>query len=313
MRKALVTGGAGFIGSHLVDALLERNWDVRVLDNLATGKLTNLADVAADIDFRQGDVRDLVAVRQAITGVDVVFHLAALGSVPRSVQDPITSHQVNTDGTLNLLVAARDANVQRVIYSASSSAYGNSTTLPKIETMAALPLSPYAVTKYVGELYLRVFCNLYGLEGIGLRYFNIFGPRQDPQSQYAAVIPRFITALIKSQAPTIYGDGLTSRDFTYVANAVHANLLAADASVATGKVVNVACGQRFTLNYLVAKLNQLLGTNIAPMYSTERPGDVKHSQAAIERARELLGYMPQVDFETGLAHTVTWFSRHALC
>jgi nucleoside-diphosphate-sugar epimerase len=309
MRRALVTGGAGFIGSHLVDALLAQNWEVRVLDDLSTGKKENLKHVEGEIDFRLGDIRDLETVRKAAEGTEVVFHLAALGSVPRSVKDPITSNDVNVNGTLNVLVAARDAGTRRVVYSASSSAYGNSPTLPKREDMSALPLSPYAVTKYVGELYLKVFCNLYGLEGVGLRYFNIFGPRQDPTSQYAAVIPKFVTAMMKGERPIIFGDGQTSRDFTYVANAVHANLLAADCRNASGQVVNVACGDRYSLNDLVAKLNELLGTDLAPVYSDERPGDVKHSLASIDAARELLGYEPLVDFVSGLTKTVGWYKE----
>lgn len=307
MPRVLVTGGAGFIGSHLVDALLERGWEVRVLDNLASGKRENLAHVTAQIEFIEADIRDLEALQAACRGVETVFHLAALGSVPRSVADPVTSNAVNLDGTLNLLVAARDAGVRRVVYSASSSAYGNTQELPKHEAMTPTPLSPYAITKYVGELYLKVFHQLYGLEGIGLRYFNIFGPRQDPDSQYAAVIPRFITAMMKGERPTIFGDGLTSRDFTYVANAVQANLRAADVATASGEVVNIACGERFTLNQLVAGLNRLLGTSLEPVYAPERAGDVKHSLAGIERAHHLLGYRPDVSFADGLERTVKWY------
>lgn len=307
MRKALVTGGAGFIGSHLVDALLEKGWDVRVFDDLSTGKGVNLAHVVGQVEWQEGDVRDLEALECACAGVEVVFHLAALGSVPRSIAEPVLSNQVNLDGTLHVLTAARDAGVRRVVYSASSSVYGNTPTLPKHEGMTPNPLSPYAVTKYVGELYLKVFHQLYGLEGVGLRYFNIFGPRQDPNSQYAAVIPKFVTAMMDGQPATIFGDGLTSRDFTYVANAVQANLLAADASGAAGEVVNIACGERFTLNDLAAELNRLLGTSLEPVYEPERAGDVKHSLADIERARALLGYNPAVGFAEGLERTVAWY------
>lgn len=307
MRKALVTGGAGFIGSHLVDALLERGWEVRVLDDLSTGKPANLKQAMSQIEWLQADIRDFAALQEACQGVDVVFHLAALGSVPRSIAEPILSNQVNLDGTLHVLTAARDAGVRRVVYSASSSVYGNTPSLPKHEGMTPTPLSPYAVTKYVGELYLKVFHQLYGLEGVGLRYFNIFGPRQDPESQYAAVIPKFVAALMAGQAPTIFGDGLTSRDFTYVANAVQANLLAADAPKAAGAVVNIACGERFTLNELAAGLNRLLGTSLEPVYGPERAGDVKHSLADIGQARELLGYDPQIGFAEGLERTVAWY------
>lgn len=309
MKRALITGGAGFIGSHLAEALLRHGWEVRIVDDLSTGRPDNLEGLGASVEFVRGDIRDLEMLRTAARGTEVLFHLAALGSVPRSVADPITTNQVNIDGTLNALVAARDAGVRRVVYSASSSAYGNAPTLPKEEGMASNPRSPYAVTKYVGELYLKVFCDLYGLEGIGLRYFNIFGPRQDPNSQYAAVIPRFITQMMRGERPTIFGDGETSRDFTYVANAVQANLRAAEAERADGEVVNIACGQRYSLNQLVARINVELGTRLEPVYTEERAGDVKDSLAAIDRAGALLGYQPEVGFEDGLARTVAWFRR----
>lgn len=307
LPRALVTGGAGFIGSHLTEGLLRNGWEVTVLDNLATGSLANLARVQSEIQFFEGDIRDGDLVRAACEGVDVVFHQAALGSVPRSIQDPLTTHLVNVDGTLNVLIAARHAGVRRVVYAASSSAYGNTPTLPKVESMPAKPLSPYAVSKYVGELYLSVFERVYGLETCGLRYFNVFGPRQNPNSQYAAVIPKFITALLSGEAPTIHGDGETSRDFTFIDNVVHANLLAASAPKASGAVVNIACGSQITLNQLVGAMNELLGTQIDPVHGPERAGDVKHSLADLTLAEELLGYIPVTSFTDGLRQTVGWY------
>jgi nucleoside-diphosphate-sugar epimerase len=311
MGTYLVTGGAGFIGSHIVQALVERGDSVVVLDNLSTGRAENLAECRERIVFIEADLRDLKAVRHACRGVDYVLHQGALPSVPRSVEDPIASNEVNVSGTLNVLVAARDAGVRRVVYAASSSAYGDTPTLPKRESMPADPLSPYAVAKHTGELYCQLFPSLYGTETLSLRYFNVFGPRQDPTSQYAAVIPLFITALQQGRAPIIFGDGEQSRDFTYVANVVTANLLACEAPVAAGQVINIACGARVTLNKLVAMLQRLLGVSQAPEYAPPRRGDVKHSLADIGRAEELLGYRPTVSLEEGLARTAEWFAAQA--
>jgi nucleoside-diphosphate-sugar epimerase len=307
MKHCLVTGGAGFIGSHLTAALVARGDRVTVLDNLSTGKLANLATVRDAITFVEGSITDPETARRCCEGVDVVFHQAALASVPRSVDDPLTSHLHNVDGTLNLLVAARDAGVKRLVYAASSSAYGDSPSLPKREDMRYDPMSPYAVQKYVGELYLAVFARLYGLSCVGLRYFNVFGPRQDPRSQYAAVVPIFITRLLAGEAPVINGDGTFSRDFTYIDNVVHANLCAAEAPDPGGRTVNVACGDRFSLNELYTLIQRHAGSDLPAIHGPARAGDVPHSQADISLAREVIGYEPQVDFTTGLARTVAWY------
>ncbi len=311
MASYLVTGGAGFIGSHIVEALVERNESVVVLDNLSTGKAENLADWRSRLTFIEGDLRDMDMVRKACRGADYVLHQGALPSVPRSIADPVASNEVNVTGTLNVLVAAREAGVRRVVYAGSSSAYGDTPTLPKRESMPANPLSPYAITKYTGELYCQVFPRLYGLETVVLRYFNVFGPRQDPASQYAAVIPKFITALQRGEAPAIYGDGEQSRDFTYVGNVVAANLLACTAPGAVGQVINIACGARITLNKLVEILRGILGADCVPQYAPARPGDVKHSLADTTRATELLGYTVSVPLEEGLARTAQWFAGQA--
>jgi UDP-N-acetylglucosamine/UDP-N-acetylgalactosamine 4-epimerase len=300
----LVTGGAGFIGSHIVEELLRRGDKVRVLDNLATGKRENVALFADRVEFIEGDIRSYHIVRAAVQGIDVVLHQAALPSVPRSVRDPITTHEVNATGTLNVLHAAKDAGVKRVVYACSSSVYGDSPELPKHEDMIPNPLSPYAVAKLAGEKYCGVFAHLYGLETVSLRYFNVFGPRQDANSQYSAVIPKFIKAMMADQAPTINGDGTYSRDFTYVANVVRANILAATVECDAGIVVNCACHGRITLNDLVAHINRLLGKNIQPIYAQPRPGDIPHSYADIRKAEELLGYKPIVGFEEGLKRTI---------
>lgn len=305
--RCVVTGGAGFIGSNLVRRLVGCAQHVVVLDNLSTGRIENLAGLESRIEFVQGDVRDAALVTGLLKGAEVVFHQAALPSVPRSIRDPIASNASNVDGTLNVLVAARDAKVRRVIVAGSSSVYGNTTVLPKLEDMPTNPLSPYAVTKLVSELYARVFAHVYGLETVVLRYFNVFGPRQDPDSQYAAVIPRFIMKMARGEQPEIYGDGEQSRDFTYVDNVVEANVLAATADGVSGEVFNIGCGERHTLNELVEKLNGLLGTTIDPKYGPPRPGDVRHSMASIEKAASLLGYNPIVSFDDGLRHTVGWF------
>ncbi len=307
MARYLVTGGAGFIGSHLVDALLERSEQVRVLDNLSTGRRANIEHVLDRIEFIEGDLRDRDIVQQAMQGVDYVLHQAALPSVQRSVVDPLTTNEVNVTGTLHLLIAARDAKVKRMVFASSSSVYGDTPTLPKHEAMPTQPRSPYAVSKLAGERYCLSFYDVYGLPTVALRYFNVFGPRQDPTSQYSGVMPKFITALIRGEAPTIYGDGTQSRDFTYVANVVRANLLACECDNAVGKVMNVACGARYTLLDLYAALAKIMGTEIEPVFAAPRPGDVKHSLAAIDVARQALGYEPTVGWEEGLRRTVEWY------
>jgi nucleoside-diphosphate-sugar epimerase len=308
MAQFLVTGGAGFIGSHIVDELLLRGETVRVLDNLATGKRENLEHCLERIDFIEGDIRDLETCRGACAEVDYVLHQAALGSVPRSMEDPLTSHDVNVTGTLKMLIAARDAGVKRFVYAASSSTYGDHTALPKVEDRIGNPLSPYAVTKYADELYARVFGRCYGLETVGLRYFNVFGPRQDPFSQYAAVIPLFVSALLRGEAPTINGDGEQTRDFTYVGNAVEANLLACAApGEAVGEVFNIACNERTSLNQLYRRLQELLDSNIAPVYGPSRVGDVRDSLADIGKAGRLLGYDGEIKFDEGLRSSIEWY------
>ena len=303
----LVTGGAGFIGSHLVDALLERGHTVRVMDNLVTGRRENLAHVLDKIEFFEDSITDLDAVRRAMDGVDYVLHQAAIPSVPRSVADPIASNDSNVTGTLNVLLAARDAGVKRVVYAASSSAYGDVESEYKAEDMTPRPLSPYAVSKLAGEYYCQVFHHVYGLETVALRYFNVFGPRQDPTSQYAAVIPIFITALMEGRPPTVHGDGLQTRDFTYVANVVEANLLACHAEGVSGEVFNIACGQKYSILELVDVLNELMGSRIEPVHTPPRPGDIRHSRADISKARRMLGYRPTVDFREGLSRTIEWY------
>ncbi len=307
LHHYVVTGGAGFIGSNLARRLIREVDRVTVIDNLSTGHMESLSDILEEIHFVEGDIRDLNLLKSEFQGAEVVFHQAALPSVPRSIADPIPSNSNNIDGTLNVLVAAKDCGVRRVVLAASSSAYGDTQILPKAEDMEANPLSPYAVTKFVGELYARVFARLYDIETVCLRYFNVFGPYQDPNSQYAAVIPKFITLMCNGKRPVIYGDGEQSRDFTYVDNAVVANLLAAKAPNVSGEVFNVGCGKRYTLNELVRSLNRLCGTSLEPKYVDPRPGDVRHSMASIESARRLLGYSPPVSFEKGLERTVRWF------
>lgn len=307
MAHVLVTGGAGFIGSHLVEALLRRGDQVRVFDNFSTGRYDNLAHVRGDVDVIEGDLRDADAVRRAVAGVEIVFHQGALASVQRSVDDPITTHAVNVTGTLHVLTAARDAGVRRVVFASSSSVYGDTPTLPKIETQAPQPLSPYAVSKLAGEQYCMAFSVVYGLPAIALRYFNVFGPRQDPHSEYAAVIPRFIDRMVRGIPPIIYGDGLQSRDFTYIENVVDANLAAADAPADCSAVFNVGAGERTSLLELAAQINHLLGSNLAPDHQPPRAGDVRHSQASIEAIRKTLGYAPRVSLTEGLARTLAWF------
>jgi UDP-glucose 4-epimerase len=303
----LVTGGAGFIGSHITERLINEGHHVRVLDDFSSGREANLQSFRSGIELIRGDIRDLKLVREATKSVDVVFHEAALGSVPRSVADPITTHEVNITGTLNVFLAARDAGVRRVVYASSSSVYGETPELPKREEMVPQPLSPYALSKVAGEHYASVFKHVYGFEIVSLRYFNIFGPRQDPESQYAAVIPRFITALLEGKSAVVYGDGHQSRDFTYVENVVNANLLAAQAEGVAGRAFNVACGGRYSLLDLLAKVKLMLGTDLDPIHEAERAGDVRDSQASIEAAENALGYKVSVGFEEGLRRTVDWY------
>ncbi|MBU0691070.1 SDR family oxidoreductase [bacterium] len=307
--KYLVTGGAGFIGSNLVEALLLLGHRVAVLDNFSTGRRENLAAFLNDIELHEGDLRDASAVAKAVKGCDFILHQGALPSVPRSVADPMASNEVNVTGTLNILMAARNAGVQRVVAASSSSVYGNTPTLPKVETMPVLPMSPYAVSKLATEKYLAAFYHVYGLETVALRYFNIFGPRQDPASQYSAVIPKFITAIRKGEQPIMHGDGLQSRDFTYVDNAVEANLLACHAEGAAGEFFNIACGDRFTLLHTLDGINQQLNTAVEPVHEPSRPGDVKHSLADISKAKKILGYSVVTPFNKGLEKTVAYFTR----
>lgn len=306
----LVTGGAGFIGSHIAEALVKRGERVSVLDNLMTGKRENLAHLAGQVEFIEADIRDAAATRQAMEGVNIVYHEAAIPSVPRSVAEPQLNHDANVNGTFNVLMAARDAGVKRVIFAASSSAYGDTEVLPKVETMLPNPLSPYAAAKLVGELYCQTFTRVYGLETVALRYFNVFGPRQDPTSPYSGVISKFVTALLNNEAPTIFGDGEQSRDFTYVANVVDANLRAAEAPKAAGQVMNLGIGERITLNQLFDELQKIIGTNLKPEYKETRAGDVRHSLADIARAEKLLGYRPLVGLAEGLKHTVDWYREN---
>lgn len=310
MGSYLVTGGAGFIGSHIAAALLEQGHHVRILDNYSTGRRENVAPLAGRVEILEGDLRCPADCRRACEGIDIVFHQAAVPSVPKSVEDPVTSHESNIDGTFNLLQAARVAKVRRVIYAASSSAYGDTPALPKHEDQLPQPLSPYAVQKLTGEHYCRVFSECFGLETVSLRYFNVFGPRQDPQSQYAAAIPAFVTAILGDRRPVIYGDGEQTRDFTYIDNVVHANILAAGAPGVRGEVLNIACGERISINRIVAQINRHLGKEIRPEYAPPRPGDVRHSQADIRRARERIGFEPRVLFDEGLARTIDWYRSH---
>ena len=308
MSSYLVTGGAGFIGSHLVEELSRRGERVRVVDNLSTGKRSNL-DHVAGVELMVGDLSDLDAARRAVDGVDFVLHQAAIPSVPRSVSDPLTSHNSNINATLNVLLAARDARVRRVVYAGSSSAYGDTPTLPKREDMPTAPLSPYALQKLVGEQYARLFTALYGLETVTVRYFNVFGPRQDPSSPYSGVISVFIRALVEGGQPTIHGNGEQTRDFTYVANVVDGVLRACHAPQAAGRVINVATGGRISLNTLFQTLKRLAGRDVAAHYGPSRAGDVRDSQADISLARSLLGYAPLVGFDEGLARTLAWYRQ----
>jgi UDP-N-acetylglucosamine 4-epimerase len=309
MAVYLVTGGAGFIGSNIVETLLENGANVRVLDNLSTGKAENLREYQDDIEFINGDIRDLERCQKACKGVDYVLHQAALGSVPRSIEAPKTTNDVNISGTLNMLVAARDQDVQRFVYASSSSVYGDDPNLPKKEDRVGRVLSPYALTKKTNEIYARLFFELYGLPTIGLRYFNVFGKRQDPHSAYAAVIPRFVGCLINDQPGVIYGDGQQSRDFTHVSNVIQANLLACSANPpAFGQVFNIACGNSTTVLELYEKISGLLGKNIKPELKPPRKGDVKHSNADVDKAIDFLHYEPKTSIDQGLEMTIDWYA-----
>jgi nucleoside-diphosphate-sugar epimerase len=308
-RTVVITGGAGFIGSNLAYRFVELGYHVRIIDNFSTGKRRNLQEMDQSVDIFKGDVNDEKVIGPALTGAHYVLHEAALPSVPRSIKDPIATNRANVDGTLSLLTMAKAKGVRRVVYAASSSAYGDTPVLPKVESMGANPKSPYAVSKFVGELYSRVFSTVFGLETVCLRYFNVFGPRQDPNSEYAAVIPKFIHSIFDDEAPAIFGDGEQTRDFCYIENVIHANVLAVEAQSTRGEVVNIACGERISLNQLVAELNKALGKNIKPRYLAERPGDVKHSLADLSEAKRILGYEPVVKVRDGLAATVDWFKE----
>lgn len=307
---ALVTGGAGFIGSHIASALAASGARLRIIDDLSTGYRENLAEIKADFDFVQGSLADETALRKALEDVELVFHEAAIPSVPRSVENPRQTHVASVESTFSLLLAARDKKVRRLVYAASSSAYGDQATLPKVESMLPEPLSPYAVAKLVGEHYCQVFTRVYGLETVSLRYFNVFGPRQDPSSQYSGVISRFISALLREERPVIYGDGEQSRDFTYIDNVVEANLKASESATAIGQVINIANGERISLNHLLNELKNLTGkTEVVADYQEPRAGDVKHSLADISRARDLLGFKPRVDLRSGLQLTIDWWAN----
>ena len=307
MTKYLVTGGAGFIGSHITTALVNRGDQVRVFDNLSTGTHANLEHLKDQVDFVEGDLLDRKAVEKAVAGVEVVYHQAALASVPRSVQAPMDTHAACVTGTLNVLDAARLSDVRRVIYAGSSSAYGNQPYMSKREQDVPMPLSPYAAAKLAGESYCRAFTATYGLQTVVIRYFNVFGPRQDPQSEYSAVIPIFVTKMLSGEKPTVYGDGLQSRDFTFIDNVVAGNLAAADAKEASGRVLNVACGRQFSLLDLLSMINNVLGTQIDPNFEESRLGDVRESLADISAAREVLGYEPVIDFEEGLRRSIEYY------
>lgn len=323
----LVTGGGGFIGSHLVEGLIRRGHRVRVLDNFSTGKPANLAALRDEggspvfddkgrpipgrpVELVEGDAADPDVCVRACEGVEIVLHQAAVPSVPKSIHDPVTSHRANINATFHLLMASRDAKVRRFVYAASSSAYGESETLPKIESMPSSPLSPYAVQKLAGENYCRVFAGCYGLETLSMRYFNVFGPRQDPKSQYAAAIPAFITAILRNEPPTIYGDGEQTRDFTYIDNVVAANILAMEAPRTSGEVVNVACGEHVTVNQIIKRINESLGKSVRANHVAPRSGDIKHSWADIALAQRVIGYKPVVPFAEGLKRTIEWYAAH---
>ena len=307
MHKFLVTGGAGFIGSNLCEKLLEKGYAVRVLDNLSTGKEENLNAFGGSLEFIRGDIRDKESVEMAVKGVEYVIHLAALGSVPRSVDDPETTHEVNATGTLRILTAAKNEKVRRVVYASSSSIYGDTPTLPKVESMIPTPQLPYAVSKLTGEYYCRVFHRVYGLETVSMRYFNVYGKRQDPSSQYAAVIPKFITAVLCGESPTIYGNGEQTRDFTFVDDCNQANIKACFAKDAPGGFFNVGFGSRISLNDLFQRIGRFAGNDVKPLYGEPRKGDVRHSLADVSKAKECLAYEPQFSIERGIEKSVEWY------
>ena len=311
MAKYLVTGGAGFIGSHIAEALVKRGDSVRVLDNLLTGRMENLAGFIRGVEFVEGDIRDPDTCRKAVKGVEYVLHQAALPSVPRSVEDPLLTNAINITGTLNLMLAARDAGVRSFVQASSSSVYGDDPAPRKLEGREGKPLSPYAISKLVNEKYARVFQDLFGFQAVSLRYFNVFGPRQDPFSQYAAVIPLFITKVLKGERPTIFGDGEQSRDFTFVENVVEGNLLAARSDRGGGEAINLACGERLTVNALLAAVNAVLGTKVEAVYADPRPGDILHSTADVDKSRRVLGFEPRVTFLDGLKATVDWYKTRS--
>lgn len=310
MERFLVTGGAGFIGSNICRKLVSQGCFVRVIDNLLTGKLTNLAGVMDKIEFLNADMGDEQVIRSAMRNIDIVLHQGALPSVPLSVDNPAATHRHCVDATFTVLLAARDAGIKRFVYASSSSAYGDSPVLPKHETMPPNPLSPYAVGKLAGEYYCSVFYKVFGLQTISLRYFNVFGPYQDPASQYAAAIPAFVTAVLKGRQPVVYGDGLQSRDFTYIDNVVEANLLAARAKSTNGEVLNIASGAAVTINEVIDIINDLMGKNIKPVYKPPRPGDVKHSLADISLAQQLIGFAPAIQFRQGLEMSIDWYREN---
>jgi nucleoside-diphosphate-sugar epimerase len=310
--KTLVTGGGGFIGSHLASHLAALGHDIRILDNFASGQRSNMLALPDDVELIEGDIQSYERAHNAVTGCEIVFHQAALPSVPRSVQDPLTSNATNITGTLNVLLAARDAGVRRVIFASSSSIYGSSPEMPKREDVLPLPISPYAAAKMACEGYCRSFAEVYGLETVALRYFNVFGPRQDPRSEYAAAVPKFINELMAGERPTVFGDGEQSRDFAYVQNIIEANVLAMDAQGVAGQVFNVACGEAVTLNQLLDELRDLLDTDTEAEYVAPRPGDVRHSLADISRARMALGYEPSVHLREGLLRTIEHFREEGL-
>ena len=310
MALYVVTGGGGFIGSHIVEELLRRKQDVKVIDNFSTGKRENIREFERSVEIVEEDLAEVPDLARLVRGADYVIHQAAIPSVPKSIIDPLKSHHANVDATLRLLLACRDAGVRRVVYASSSSLYGDSPTLPKHEGMPPNPLSPYGAQKLFGEMYCQVFTKAYGLETVSLRYFNVFGPRQDPASQYSGVLALFIPAVLKGRRPTIYGDGLQSRDFTYVENVVDANLLACTAPGVHGEVFNIACGDRITVNSMLQQINKITGNDIAPIYAEPRAGDIKHSQADVTKAKEKLNYKAQVSFEEGLRRTIEWYRDH---
>ncbi|MFH1387069.1 MAG: SDR family oxidoreductase [bacterium] len=309
MNNYLITGGAGFIGSNIVEELVNQGQKVKVLDDFSTGKKENLKQFSSAIEIIEGDIRNVNIVTQAMKGIDYVLHQAALASIPRSIKEPLRCNDVNVNGTLNVLLASREAGVKRVVYASSSSVYGDNPALPKVEEMNPKPKAPYPAAKLAGEWYCRIFSKVYGLETVCLRYFNVFGPRQDPKSEYAAVIPKFIELMLKEKPPVIFGDGTQSRDFTFVKNVVHANLLAVQKKGISGKVFNIACGNRHTLLELVRILNEIMKKNITPVFLAERAADIKHSLAEINKAGEAFGYRPVIDFAEGLQKTIEYYSR----